>query len=127
MIRIFTVRFPKLIQFPNYEYKTARKIYTSIGTSVQQKKPTLEEITERKRKDERDKEMRWTKFYQFTDMKYHSIVTRLKIYSFLSTVVLTPVAYIVEIAHLIPEFTFVPCLAFGEFKALILEIYFFVD
>lgn len=112
MIRIFGAQFSKVNNFSNQRYETVRKICTSL--CVQQRKSKAEEIAERKRKDDRDKEMRWTKLYHFTDMKYHSIVTRLKIYPLITTIIGTPAAYAIEAAQIFAEFTWIPTLVFGE-------------
>lgn len=113
MIRAFGLQIFKVNQLSSQRFEIVRKICTN--GCVQLNKSKAEELREKKLKDERDKEMRWTKLYHFTDMKYHAIVTRLKIYPLFTTIIGTPVAYMIEVSQLIEHFSFVPCLAFGEF------------
>lgn len=125
MIYIFRTQFSKINQFSSQRCELVRR---NLCTSfcVQQKLSKFEEIAERKRRDEQDKAMRWTKLYHFTDMKYHAIMTRLKIYPLLATILGTPVACVIEKVQIIPEFTFVPVLACGKLKYSI-ENYIFED
>lgn len=90
----------------NQRFKLVRKI--CISSCVAHKKPTAAEVAERKQRDE---EMRWTTFYHFTNMKYHSIVTRLKIYPLITTVVASPVAFLLKQLEVIDDF--LPCLVIG--------------
>lgn len=83
-----------------------------VNSSLQLNKSKSEALEERKR---RDQEIKWTRLYQFNDMKYHAIVTRLKIYPFFSTVILTPLAYALKVSDLFPEISAIPCLVIGTF------------
>lgn len=112
MIRAFGMQFSKVNQLTGHRFEIVRKI--STNGYVQLNKSKAEELRERKLKDERDKEMRWTKFYHFTDMKYHAIVTRLKVYPLLTTIIGTPIAYVMETTQFIEDISFIPCLAFGK-------------
>lgn len=110
MIRIFSCKFLKVSVFPSQtRCKIVRNIWTS--SSVCYSKFTAQEIADRKRKDD---EMRWTKFYQYPNMKYHAIVTRMKIYPTLATLFMTPVALIMEVQQMIPPNSYVACLACGK-------------
>lgn len=83
----------------------------SVPSCMLLKKSKADEIAEQK---QRDQEMRWTKLYHFRDMKYHAVVTRLKIYPFLSTVIFTPIAYFVDAAQLHADFSYIPCFVVGK-------------
>lgn len=110
MIRIFSSKFLKISVFPSQtKCEIARSIWTS--SSVCHSKFTAQEIADRKRKDD---EMRWTKFYQYPNMKYHAIVTRLKIYPTLATLFMTPVALIMEAQQMIPANSYISCLTCGK-------------
>lgn len=112
MIRAFGMQFSKVNQLTSQRIDIVRKIYTN--SSVQLNKSKAEELREKKLKDERDKEKRWTKFYHFNDMKYHAIVTRLKIYPLLTSIIGTPIAYVMEVSQFMENISFVPCLVFGK-------------
>lgn len=108
MMRIAGVHIYKNFN-SNYIFQSVRKI--CVNSCLQVNKSKAEELAEKKRKDQ---EIRWTKLYHFTDIKYHSIVTRLKIYPYISTVILTPIAYLFEFSQKYPEFTAEPCLIIGK-------------
>lgn len=109
MIRIAGVQIYKNFN-SNYTFQSVRKI--CVNSCVQEKRSKAEELAEKKRKD---LEMGWTKLYYFKDIKYHAIVTRLKIYPYISTVVLSPIAYLFELSKIFPEFTAEPCLFMGKY------------
>lgn len=113
MFRIVANQFFKINLSTNCTVKSVRTI--CVNSCIQLNKATAQEIAERKHQDA---ENRWSKFYSFKDMKYHAIVTRLKIYPLVSTIFLTPLAYVFEIFNFIPEFSFVPSLAFGKTKII---------
>lgn len=110
MIRIAGAQFFRINSQSKYKL-CVRKI--CVKCSVQWNQSRAEELAEKKQKDLKMQEMRWTKLYHFKDMKYHSIVTRLKIYPYLATVILSPLAYLVELSQQFPEFSAVPCLTIG--------------
>lgn len=116
MFRIAGAQIYRINSHSNCTFQSVRRICVNYG--LQLNKLRAEQLKEKKRVEQeaiqREKEMRWTKLYQFTDMKYHSIVTRLKIYPYLSTVILSPFAYIVEWSQQIPEFSALPCLVTGN-------------
>lgn len=107
MLRIVGAQLLKVNLLQKLEY--VRPI--SVQSCMRSNKSKVDELAEKKRIDQ---EMRWTKLYHFRDMKYHAIVTRLKIYPFLSTVLLTPIAFLVEAAKLIDDFSSFPCLVVGK-------------
>lgn len=110
MIRIFSLKFLKISVLPSQpKCEIARSIWTS--SSVSYSKFTAQEIADRKRKDD---EMRWTKFYQYPNMKYHAIVTRMKIYPTLATLFMTPVALVMEAQQMIPANTYISCMVCGK-------------
>lgn len=109
MFRILGVHLLKSNQFSRESCGVVHKLSTSACTRY---KSTPEEIAELK---QRDQETRWAKLYHFTNMKYHSIVTRLKIYPMIMGVIGTPIAYLVEVCQIFPEFTYVPFLAMSEY------------
>lgn len=123
MIRVLGAQFFKVNRFSNElsnkilinshqtdsNVEFVRKLSTSLCTQFKSK---AEEIAERKRKDQ---EIRWTKLYHFKNMKYHSILTRLKIYPMLTGLIGTPIAFGIEMSQVIPEFTYVPCLVISKF------------
>lgn len=123
MIRVLGAQFSKINRFSNElsnkilinSHQTdlnvdfVRKLSTSSCTQFKSK---AEEIAERKRKDQ---EIRWTKLYHFKNMKYHSILTRLKIYPLLTGVIGTPISFGIEMSQVIPEFTYIPCLVISKF------------
>lgn len=109
MIRIFGTQFLKIGVLPNKRCAIIRNICASSCTRYS--KYSAQEIAERKQKDD---EMRWTKFYHFSNMKYHAIVTRLKIYPPLSALFLTPVCLVMESQGMIPPYTFIACLGCGK-------------
>lgn len=114
MIRIFGSQFLKISVFPPAKCEIIRNLWTN--SCIRYSRFTAQEIADRKRQDE---EMRWTKFYQYPNMKYHAIVTRLKIYPALATIFLTPASLILEANHMIPPNTFIACLSCGEKMLLI--------
>lgn len=81
------------------------------NSCVQNNKSKAKEMAEKKRKDE---EMRWTKLFHFNDLKYLAIITKLKIYPFFSTVLLTPVAHILQVSGIYPDLTAIPFAVIGE-------------
>lgn len=109
MIRIFKSQLLKVSVFPQTKCDIVRNIWTS--SRIHYSKFTAQEIADRKRKDE---EMRWTKFYHYPNMKYHAIVTRLKIYPTLATLFFTPTSLILEAQQIIPPNTFLACLGCGK-------------
>lgn len=111
MIRIAGAQFFKINSPSKYTFLSVREI--CVNSSVQWNRSRAEELAEKKRKDLEMQEMRWTKLYYFKYMKYHSIVTRLKIYPYLSTIILSPLAYLVELSQQFPQFSAMPCLTIG--------------
>lgn len=116
MISNVKVSILKINYFPHSTFEIARNIcvnscvkYAELGP-----KSKAKEIAEKKQKDLDESNKRWTKLYHFTNMKYHAIVTRLKIYPLITTIVATPVTYALEIAHILPTSVYIPCLAFGK-------------
>lgn len=83
----------------------------SVPSCMHLNKSKADELAEKKRLDQ---EMRWTKLYHFRDIKYHAIVTRLKVYPFLSTVILTPIAFVVDVAQTFADFSYIPCVVVGK-------------
>lgn len=121
MLRVFGVQLFKIHRLSDQlsdilikSTQTQTNFVRNISSNLichKQYKSKAEEIAERKRKDQ---ERRWTKLYHFTNMKYHSIITRLKIYPFFTGLIGTPIAYGIEMSHTIPEFTFLPFLAISK-------------
>lgn len=111
MIRIAAAQIFKIDSQSKYTILSVRKI--CVNSSVQWNRSRAEELAEKKRKDLEMQEMRWTKLYHFKDMKYHSIATRLKIYPYLATIFLSPLAYLVELTQQFPEFSAMPCFTIG--------------
>lgn len=109
MIRIFGAQILKISVFPKTKCEIHRNIWTS--SCIRYSKFTAQEVADKKRQD---KEMRWKKFYHYPNMKYHAIITRLKIYPALATVFFTPVCLLLEAQQIIPSFTFLSCLTCGE-------------
>ncbi|XP_031624523.1 uncharacterized protein LOC116341541 [Contarinia nasturtii] len=118
MFRFVGARYLKLNLPSTQKFECVRKIY--VNSCVQLNKSKAEELAERKRRDE---EFRWTRLYVFNDMKWYSIVTKLKLYSYVSTLVLTPVAYLIQLSEKIPDVSAVPCLAIGLTSGMILTAY----
>ena len=111
MIRIAGAQIFKINSQSKYTFLSVRKI--CANSSVQWNRSRAEELEEKKRKDLEMQRIQWTKLYHFKDMKYHSIVTRLKIYPYLATIILSPLAYLVELSQQFPEFSAMPCLTIG--------------
>lgn len=111
MIRIFGSQLRKISAIPKTKCEIVRNIWTS--SCIRYSKFTAQEVADRKRQDE---EMRWTKFYHYPNMKYHAIVTRLKIYPALATLFLTPASLVLEIQQYIPPLTFIACFACGKYS-----------
>lgn len=110
MIRLFSSKFLKISPFPlQTKCEIVRNIWTSA--SVCHSKFTAQEIADRKRKDS---EMRWSKLYHDPKMKYHAIITRLKIYPTIATFFFTPVSLLMEAQQIIPQNTYFACLACGK-------------
>lgn len=109
MIRVFSLRFLKISAIPKTKCEIVRNIWTS--SCVRYSRFTAQEVADRKRQDE---EMRWRKFYHYPYMKYHAIVTRLKIYPALATLFLTPGALVLEMQQLIPPASYVACFVCGK-------------
>ncbi|XP_055300369.1 transmembrane protein 186 [Sitodiplosis mosellana] len=118
MIRIAGAQLYKINSHPNHTFHSVRTV--CVNSYVQLNRSKAEELAEKKRKD---KDMRWTKLYYFKDIKYHAIVTRLKIYPYLSTVLLTPITYLVELSQHFPDFSATPCLMIGLTGSTILSAY----
>lgn len=113
MIRTAGVQFFKINSHSNFTFQNVRKI--CVNSCVQLNRSKAEEVADKKRKELDEKNKRWTKLYHFKDMKYHSIVTRLKIYPYLTTIFVSPIAYLVELTQQFPEFSATPCLVIGNY------------
>lgn len=110
MIRILASKFSSLNC--SQSYFTFQRVYKiSTNASVHYSKLKPEEIAEKKRKEVSSKS---TKLYHFVHMKYHSIVTRLKIYPLFSTIFLAPISYFIQYNQLIPEVQMMPVLSIGR-------------
>lgn len=109
MICTFGIQMLKIGVFATKRCEIVRSIWSS--SYIRYSKFTAQEIADRKRKDE---EMRWTKLYHYSNMKYHAIVTRLKIYPPLTTLFATPICIAMESYQMIPPFTFIAGLACGK-------------
>lgn len=122
MIRIFSSQFLKISVIPKIKCELIRNISTS--SCIRYSKFTAQEIADRKRQDN---EMRWTKLYHYTNIKYHAIVTRLKIYPALATLFLTPASILLEAQQIIPASSFLACLACGKNPYTIYHIFHFIN
>lgn len=62
----------------------------------------------------KQKEEQWNRIYIFDDMKYLAIVTRLKLYPALLTILGVPTAYFIQVIDGIPAFSVVPGIFVGK-------------
>lgn len=114
MIRLAGAQIYKISFHSTHTLQNVRRI--CVNSCVQWNKSRAEELAEKKRKEQIERDRRWTKLYHFTDIKYHAIVTRLKIYPYIATGLLSPCAYLVELSQVYPEFYAAPCLIVGKFR-----------
>lgn len=127
MISILRESISKIRFLPNSKFEIARNICGSscVRYAKSGSKSKAEQIAEKKQKEMEESNKRLSKLYHFTNMKYHAIVTRLKIYPLITTVFATPITYALEMAQILPGSAYIPCLAFGKFQRE-LKLKFFV-
>lgn len=100
MIRILSEKFLQ----KNY----SKQIITHISRLSSDRKADVI-----KKKQEEQQKIKWRKMYHFTEIRYLSVLTRMKIYPVLTTAFFVPISLIIEALHLWEGVSYVPCLIIG--------------
>lgn len=66
-----------------------------------------------KKKQEEQQKIKWRKVYYLTEIRYLSVLTRMKIYPVLTTAFLVPISLIVEVMKIWEGVSYVPILIIG--------------